>query len=88
MSTARNEERQIVPNSVVIACTNAVITIALDVGEGSTFRWKYHCDTVAAVVALWTPLMTESVQTYITIKKIPSHHVDALMMKKFPEFER
>src|SRR5271156_6237646 len=87
MSSARNEERQIVPNSVVIACTKAAITIALEVGEGSAFLWKYHCDTVAAVVARWIPLMTESVQIYITIKKTPSHQVDASMTKKLPDFE-
>src|SRR5271169_4724697 len=88
ISRGRNEERQMVPNSVVIACIKAAITIALEVGDGSAFRWKYHCDTVAAVVARWIPLMTESVQIYMTIKKIPSHQVDASMTKKLPDLER
>jgi hypothetical protein len=68
MRSAIRVDRQIVPKRVVIAWLNAAATISLEVGEGTTFRWKYHWDTVAAVVDLWMPPMTESVQMYINTK--------------------
>jgi hypothetical protein len=34
------------------------------------------------------PLMTESVQRYISTKKMPNHQVDALMIKKPPDFDK
>jgi hypothetical protein len=50
MRRPSNEDKQTVPKSVVVACTTAAVTISLELGEGSTFRWKYHWETVAAVV--------------------------------------
>lgn len=65
---ARRVERQIVPKRVVVAWLNAAMTTSLEVGAGMLLRWKYHCDTVAAVVDRWIPLMTERVQMYISTK--------------------
>jgi hypothetical protein len=42
MRSAIRVDRQIVPKRVVIARLNAAATISLEVGEGTTFRWKYH----------------------------------------------
>jgi hypothetical protein len=68
MRSAIRVDKQMVPKRVVIAWLNAAATISLEVGEGTIFRWKYHWDTVAAVVDLWTPVITESVQMYISTK--------------------
>jgi hypothetical protein len=65
---ARRVERQIVPKRVVVAWLNAARTTSRDVGAGLALRWKYHCDTVAAVVERWIPLITERVQMYISTK--------------------
>jgi len=65
---ASNVDKLMVPKRVVVACVKAADTISLDVGVGTTLRWKYHCDTVAAVVDLWIPLMTDNVQMYISTK--------------------
>ena len=47
------EERQIVPRRVEKVRDRAVMTIVFEGVFGRTeCRWKYHCDTVAAVVAL------------------------------------
>lgn len=51
-SNAISVERLTVPKSVVVEWLSAAMTISLDDGEGTAFRWKYHCETVAAVVAL------------------------------------
>ena len=47
------EDRQTVPRSVEKVCDTAARTTVFDgVFGGIEWRWKYHCDTVAAVVAL------------------------------------
>ena len=68
MTSAIRVDKLIVPKRVVVECPNAAVTISLEVGEGTAFRWKYHWETVAAVVALWIPLMTDNVQMYIRTK--------------------
>jgi len=89
ISSASNVERAIVPKRVVVECWKAAITTSLDEGEGTTLRWKYHCETVAAVVALWSPLTIERDHIYMRTKNTPSHHVPLSMMNtlllKWPE---
>lgn len=51
ISSARRVDRQIVPKRVVVAWEKAALITWRDVGAGTERRWKYHCDTVAAVVA-------------------------------------
>lgn len=48
-----NEDKHTVPKTELYVCDTAARTIVLDgVFGGMACRWKYHCDTVAAVVAL------------------------------------
>lgn len=58
----RKVERQMVPSMGPVACMNEARTTVVDDGAGTLKRWKYHCETVAAVVALCTPAITPSVQ--------------------------
>ena len=68
MRRANSVDRQTVPKRVAVAWLNADITTSLEVGAGMTLRWNYHCDTVAAVVERWIPLMTERVHMYMSTK--------------------
>lgn len=47
---ASKVDKLMVPKIVVSACPRAADTTSVDDGAGTAFRWKYHCDTVAAVV--------------------------------------
>jgi hypothetical protein len=67
---------------VVIACPRAAETISLEDVAGTALRWKYHWDTVAAVVLRCTPEMIDSVQMYMRTKYTPSHQLDALMINR------
>ena len=55
-------ERQMVPAMVYEACVNEACTTVEAGGVGVVFRWKYHWETVAAVVARCTPAITPRVQ--------------------------
>jgi hypothetical protein len=65
---------------VVMACPRAAETTSREEAAGTWLRWKYHWDTVAAVVLRWTPEMMDKVQMYIRTKYAPSHQLDALMI--------
>ena len=51
IASARMVEKQIVPKIVVVAWVTAARMTAWDEGAGMERRWKYHWETVAAVVA-------------------------------------
>jgi len=51
MSNAKKVDIEIVPKSVVVAWKNADLTVSCEETTGNWLRWKYHCDTVAPVVA-------------------------------------
>lgn len=50
MPSARRVDKLIDPKMVVAEWWRAAQTISLEDGDGTALRWKYHCDTVAAVV--------------------------------------
>lgn len=68
ITSAMSVERLMVPKRVVVAWFNAAATISREEGAGTVLRWKYHCETVAAVVARWIPLIIEMVQMNISTK--------------------
>jgi len=88
MSRASRVEKHIVPKRVVVAWLKAAVTITRDVGAGITFLWKYHCETTAAVVALWIPLITERVQMYVKTKYTPNHQLVVSMINFVRDEER
>ena len=88
ITRASSVEKDIVPKSVVVEWPKAAVTTSLEDGEGTIFRWKYHCETVAAVVARCMPLMIESVHMYINTKYTASHQLVASMMNFVKEVDR
>ena len=84
----KSVDSQILPKMEVEAWLTAARTISRDGAAGPAFRWKYHCETVAAVVALWTALMTESVHRYMKTNAAPSPQLDISMTKRGGDFER
>ena len=75
------------PKRVVVAWLNAARTTSREVGAGMALRWKYHCDTVAAVVERWIPLIMERVQIYMRTKYTANHQLVASMIKFLTEDE-
>lgn len=59
---------------------SAAPTTSREERTGVALRWKYHCETVAAVVERWIPLIIERVQIYMRTKYAPSHQLEASMM--------
>jgi hypothetical protein len=45
-------QREMEPKMVEVLWWSAAESMALEEGVGSACRWKYHCETVAAEVAL------------------------------------
>lgn len=81
-------EAHIVPNTVVVECPKAPLTIAFDELDDWLLRKKYQLETVPPVVARTTPLMTERVQTYIRKKNTASHQVAVPMTKADIDLEK
>jgi len=80
MSKASSVEKEIVPKMVVVAWEKAAETTSRDGIFGLALRWKYHCETVAAVVERWMPLIIERVQMYMSTKYTASHQLVESMM--------